>query len=240
MRNYIAIVLDNSGSMESVRDVTISGFNEQVQTIRKNSKEKETFVSFICFNDRVKEIYFNQEVSSLKEINKDVYVPDGSTAMYDAVGYTINRLVATTDQREEDRYLIIIVSDGEENASKDFSAEALAKKISALQNTKKWTFTYMGANQDLSQISKTLKIPKGNLMSYDSTVIGTRDAFKGMSMATANYVSSGVNSMASFYSKEAETPVSDPQVDSQKADLTKAVIDAIGSIKAKVDSTENK
>src|SRR5687768_2278213 len=90
------IILDESGSMQSIKNTVISGFNEVVQTIKgvaKQFPEQEHFISFISFNDLgVKTQLENTPVVKLKEIDAKKYRPDASTPLYDAIGFSVNRL----------------------------------------------------------------------------------------------------------------------------------------------------
>lgn len=208
LRTYIAIILDKSGSMSIVKNETILGFNEQVQSIRKAEKDKEnhrSIVSLVTFNDNVDVVFFNQPIDSLKELTADDYNPDGLTAMLDAVGYTIDRLKRETDTEDPNNaYLIIVMSDGMENASREYTRTDIAERIQSLQKTERWTFTYMGANQDLSKIEEELYIPKGNITSFNADAQGTLQGFATMSTATANYIrlrASGRSYVTNFYDK---------------------------------------
>ena len=197
--SHIAIILDKSGSMGSCREQTISGFNEQIQQIQDTGKDSK--VSFVAFNHEVDTVFWNEDPDRLVPITSSDYQPSGSTAMYDAVGYTINRL--KDEVGKDDTVLLIIMSDGWENASKKFNQSTLAEMIQERQSTDKWTITYMGANQDLSKISEDLKIKKGNMSSYTSTQVGTADAFAQMRQATAMY-NMGSVSPRGFYSAPEE------------------------------------
>ncbi len=171
---YITFVVDESGSMGSVREVTVSGINEQIQQVKrdfggKNSEKVKAIVSLIRFNDKVKPVFMYSDIDSLKEITLDEYKPDGGTAMYDAVGYAINQLKMREDIDEENTSsLIVVVSDGQENSSREITAKQLADTISKLNETKRWTVTYLGANQDLSKVSQSTNIYVGNTMSFST------------------------------------------------------------------------
>jgi Mg-chelatase subunit ChlD len=191
--SHVAIILDESGSMSSVAGVTINGVNEQIQKIKEAGKSKivETFVSFVTFNSngQTKFRVFNQPVDSLKEITAADYKPNGLTAMYDAVGETFDKYLAETKHEDKNTtYLVVIVSDGEENDSKKYLAKDVAEKIQALQVTGRWTISYMGANQDLSKVSKDLGISLGNMAKYSSTRGGTMKAMSSNAMAVGDYM----------------------------------------------------
>jgi len=179
-RTYIAIVLDRSGSMQTVKKQTINGYNEQVKILLEeaSSDRSETFASLVTFNGSVSEEFFNAPVEILREMHESQYNPDGWTAMRDAVGYTVDKLCKDTDPTDEfNSYLVVVISDGEENKSRFWTAERLSQKVKELQDTNRWTFTYIGANQDLSQVQTATGFKLGNMISYNSDARGTESAF---------------------------------------------------------------
>lgn len=200
---YITFVVDESGSMGNVREVTVSGINEQIQQVKrdfggKNSEKINAIVSLIRFNDKVKPVFMYSDIDALKEITLDEYRPDGGTAMYDAVGYAINQLKMREDIDAEDTSsLIVVVSDGQENSSREITAQQLADTISKLNETKRWTVTYLGANQDLSKVSQNTNIYVGNTMSFSTqNPQHVAMAFSGSTLALNNYahvIASGCN-----------------------------------------------
>lgn len=213
LKTYVAIILDKSYSMEQVRDATISGYNEEISVLKNKAKgDGDWYFSFITFNENVDPVLWNQPVSTLQEANRETYVPNGRTAMYDAVGYTIERLMRETNYNDPNvSYLLIVMSDGLENASRKWTQRALAEKIQELKATERWTITYLGANQDLSKIQQDLNLYSGNIMAYTSDVAGTTKAFGMMANATARYAAQravGMSASADFYNPKQEDELS--------------------------------
>lgn len=166
-KTHIAIILDRSGSMESIRGETIAHFNEQIETVTKESAGLDTSVSLVTFSSTVEIVFANKSINEVKPLTLKTYTPNGGTALYDAVGIAINGLSDLQDINKKDTaVLVIILSDGGENASRTFTQAHIAEKIQTLQDTKRWTFTYLGANQDLAKIQEQLNIPKGNIQSF--------------------------------------------------------------------------
>ena len=203
LKTQIAIVLDRSGSMESCRKETIDAFNEQVKTIRQNSKKgMDTRVSLFTFATVADEPkFFNEPVTSLEELTMEDYKPNGYTAMYDGVGKAITMLSDLKEDKDT-AYLVVIISDGQENHSREFNAYKIAERIKSLEATKHWTFTYLGANQDLSQVSKLMNIPMGNMMCFASTPVGVRAAQGQVLCSTASYMNArsvGATNVDNFY-----------------------------------------
>lgn len=202
-RTYIAIVLDKSGSMGSVHKETVHGINEQIQGIKSNAKfGGETFVTLVEFNDTANVVYKNVPAENIAEFEPQQYRPMGSTAMYDGVLEAINALKGS-EEADNVGYLVVVISDGYENASRNTCQHVLAEEIQKLQNTGKWTFTYMLSNQDLAVVQQALNVPAGNMLSYSSTSRGSSLGFASNARAVSNYLVSarGMNDQAvsTFY-----------------------------------------
>jgi Mg-chelatase subunit ChlD len=160
---YNLIVLDESGSMESIKPYIIKGFNEVVQNIKiaeKQYPEQEHFISFVTFNGwGIKTKLDKKPATQIEAIDDNTYNPDGGTPLWDALGISLLKLkidVATTDKPH---VLVTILTDGEENASKDFDGNQINRIISELKELG-WNFTYIGANHDVNRVAAALSIDK--------------------------------------------------------------------------------
>ena len=163
-KTYVTIVLDQSGSMCDTKAQAVQGYNEQVQQMKLNSKDQDIFCSLITFNGEVFEHLWCEPADKLTEATADDYNTEGSTAMRDAVGYAIEKLQRTTDSKEDVAYLIVIISDGEENASRHYSVAALRELKDSVDKTGKWTFTYMGCDDKyLKKVAAEMNIPISNV-----------------------------------------------------------------------------
>lgn len=185
---YIALVVDRSGSMRSVQTEALTGINEQIETIKKNAKKGgKTFVTCVQFNDSVDVLFDKKPSKELKKLTENDYIPGGLTAMYDGVHKAITSLKEVTSSSDDIGYLVVVISDGMENASREVTAPMLAKEIKELEATGKWTFTYMLSNQDLKVVTDKLGVSAGNIAAYSSTNIGTKDAFANIVKSTSSY-----------------------------------------------------
>ena len=131
------IILDESGSMGSIKDTIIEGFNEIVQTVKGIAKEyqdQEHFISLITFNGLgIKELHFNGPAEKLELIDKDRYQPKASTPLYDDIGFSFNKLRQIVDKQKECNVLVTILTDGLENASQEHSGQEVKKMIDELK-----------------------------------------------------------------------------------------------------------
>lgn len=184
-KTYVAIILDKSGSMASTKAAAISGFNEQVQQLKEDSKTQEIYCSLVTFNGEVFEHLWNVPAEKLAEANVEDYVPSGATAMRDAIGYTVQKLLNTTDHADPNTaYLIVTISDGDTNQDKHYNVSALRELSEGCQATKRWTFTYIGCDEQyLREVARQTATPIANMASWSNkTAGGTK---RGMSNAAA-------------------------------------------------------
>ena len=195
------VILDKSGSMEDIRGETIRNFNEQMQAITTAARTQKVKMSLVTFSGptEIETVFWRS--SEAPKLTEEDYVPWGSTALYDAVWEAVQALSEELGERipkpkssasckEPPAVLVIIISDGEENESYKHTSKDVAELIQELQATDRWTFTYIGANQDLSVVSKRLGIPAGNTLGYTSDSYGTRVAGLRVEQAMVDYVES--------------------------------------------------
>lgn len=172
-RIFNLIILDESGSMQSIKKEAVDSVNETVQTIRaaeRKNADQEHFVSLVTFNDNVKTVYDCVPAVEVKELTSEDYCPDCCTALYDAMGLSLN--VLRPKVTENDRILVTVVTDGYENASKEYDGKAIKALIDELKG-KGWVFAYIGANQDVEQVAATISIT--NTMTFRTTPKDTMD-----------------------------------------------------------------
>lgn len=169
-RIFNLIIIDESGSMQSIKQAAIDSVNETIQTIRsaqKKHEEQEHFVSLITFNDGVKTVYECVPAEEVKELTAETYRPDCCTALYDAMGMSLNALRKKV--AEDDKVLVTVVTDGYENASKEYNGQAIKALVGELK-AKGWVFAYIGANQDVEAVAATISIT--NVLKFKATSKG--------------------------------------------------------------------
>ena len=172
------IILDESGSMESIKTLIISGFNETVQSIKGSQKkfpEQEHFISVVSFNDLAnKLLHFIDPVDRLNEIDGEQYQPNAATPLFDAIGFAVTKLHQVVKDQPNCNVLVTIMTDGEENASREYSAKQIKELIEKLKN-EKWTFTYIGTDHDVDKIALNLSIT--NTLIFEKNEAGIKDMF---------------------------------------------------------------
>jgi hypothetical protein len=202
------IILDESGSMESIKQATIVGFNEIVQTIKGTEKqfsEQEHFVSLVTFNGLgLKSKLFNKKARALQELDERSFQPDASTPLFDAIGYSIARLRKEIGPAKDVSVLVTILTDGEENASTEFSGLAVQRLISEMKS-KGWTFTYIGANHNVEELAYSLAIT--NSIKFESNAEDVKRVFdvdKKARRVHAMKLRRGDNAQANYF-EDADT-----------------------------------
>lgn len=197
------IILDESGSMFSIKKQIINGFNEVVQTVKgveEQFPEQEHFISLVSFNGLgITEHLFMAPVNKLQEINEYMYRPDASTPLYDAMGFGISKLENFLGEGSNCNVLVTILTDGEENSSREYSAKSIKMKVEALQN-KGWTFTYTGTEHDVYRAAKNLSI--NNVMEFSKSDSSMKNMFEKERAARilySNKIRTGKNTDKDFY-----------------------------------------
>jgi hypothetical protein len=162
------IILDESGSMSTIKSTIISGFNELVQSVKGIEKQfpnQEHLITLLSFNNLDnKLLYFIDPINKLDAINDSTYNPASMTPLYDAMGYGISKLKQYLEGKENYSVLVTILTDGEENASKEYNGLEIKNLVDKLK-LQNWTFTYIGADHDVEKMASSINIY--NTMSFD-------------------------------------------------------------------------
>ncbi len=188
-KTHIAIVLDRSGSMSSIHKQTVDGINQQFEAFRKGKDiAGDTGVSLIQFDTVIETRLDDVKPAELKEWAMSDFQPRGGTAMYDGIWNAINHL-KTKEVTDDTAYLICVISDGEENSSREISQQTLADEIKRLQDGGNWTFQYLMANVDIQKIRQTFNANINNIAAYNSTAMGSSAAYTVTANSSLNYMS---------------------------------------------------
>lgn len=167
----VVFILDKSGSMSGFEDSTISSFNEYLEKEKKNNYK--TRITTILFSDDYSYLYKGADVSKVSPLTRDDYFVGGCTALYDAIGSSINYI----DRCDTDKVLFIIITDGYENASKEFDKEKIRKMI---KNHSNYEFVYIGADIDSYSSGGSIGIKSDNIANFKKDRKGTGLLFKSV------------------------------------------------------------
>lgn len=195
----IIIVADRSGSMGSIRNDAIGSFNAFLEDQKKHPGE--ALLTYTQFDGEYEIVYSGKPIKDVQPLNEETFVPRGSTALLDAVGRTIDevgkRLHNTPEDQRPERVLMVILTDGGENASHTFSREQIFDKIKHQRDIYKWEFVFLAAGQEAFAEAQAIGIVTANIVAYSA---GDADqhvgAIRKMSNATYSYRSGGSASVS--------------------------------------------
>lgn len=193
---HLFCIIDRSGSMTGLEKPTISGYNEYLKGLRN---EDNLRVTTVLFDNEIIYLNNNCPIKKAKKLNNENYIPRGGTALVDAVCGTVNKY--KNKVKKDDKALVLIITDGEENSSTEYTSNQLKKIIKGLEK-KNWTFTYLGANQDAWSVSKKFGFSHGNVATYKASGTGTLRAYASMASNTHVYFASATGNVSSFYEKD--------------------------------------
>jgi len=197
---HIILLIDKSGSMTSIKRDMEGGLKEFIEK-QKLEKGKCT-VTAAQFDHTYQVIH---KMKNLQEIEDITINPRGSTALIDSMCKLIDEvgveLAALPTEERPDKVLFINITDGEENASVEFTNEQLKEKIALQEETYKWLFTYIGANQDAFGVARKIGTSHSSTLQYTTTSTGTGTMFAAMTKATSRYRSTsfGITGSRDFY-----------------------------------------
>jgi len=172
---FNVVILDQSGSMSSIREAAVSGLNETIAGIRKAQETyadtQDHFFSLVAFcGCEKRKIYDMVPALEIGPLSAKDYHPCCTTPLYDAMGFTLNDMRRHVEQLDNAMVVVTIITDGLENSSREYNGPTVKKLVEELRR-EGWTFTYMGANQDAVEVAFTLSIR--NARNFDSDAEGT-------------------------------------------------------------------
>jgi len=157
----IVFIIDESGSMQGCNSDVIGGFNSFIEKQKTENRGKIT-VSLYKFNNLVTRVISNKPAAKVRNLTNEDYTPSGFTALYDAIGQAIHetdkQLSAQPEKQRPDKVMVVIITDGQENASKEFSATAIKSTISTHEELLHWSFIFLGSGLENFQDAEAMGI----------------------------------------------------------------------------------
>ena len=182
---YNLIILDKSGSMESIRKAAIDGYNETLGSIKsaqlKYLDSQEHYISLAVFcGCGVEMVYDCTPIKDAEKLTKERYNPCCMTPLYDAIGKSVKALVKISDAEEDSAVLVTIITDGMENASQEWTGSAIKRLIDE-RKEEGWMFSYVGADHDVESVAASISIT--NTVVWNKTTEGTEAMFNNENSA---------------------------------------------------------
>lgn len=188
---HITVILDRSGSMNSIRDDIIGGFNAFLEEQKK--EEGEVTLSLVQFDTKkpYETVHRFRPIGEIGELTEATYVPRGGTPLLDALGRGINELEHSINTRPpEDRpakVIFAVVTDGMENASREFRQEEVIRMIDEKTKMADWQFVFLSADLDAVREAMGYGFRRDSSMYYQKTAGGTARAFSSLSKQSIAY-----------------------------------------------------
>lgn len=216
---FIVELLDRSGSMEAIKGDTIGGHN----TFLKTQKEvgANALFTLVQFDSQgIDTVYESRPIREVPELTEDTYLPRASTPLIDAMATTIQTtgktLSAMPEADRPDKVVFVVITDGLENASRQFSSAQLKEMVEHQEKVYKWNFIYLGANQDA--FAEAAKIGVDNLLAANFRPDNVMKAYAVASSNVANYRGSGQSADLHWTDKQRRELMGD---DEQEEAVTK-------------------
>lgn len=193
-KTAILSICDRSGSMASIIDDAIGGLNFFIEEQKK--EEGEASLTLVLFDDQYDEIFVDTPIKDVPEITRSVYSPRGSTALLDAIGKGVTSLERKLDAMPEDeRPEVIIVSvltDGQENASREFNLQGIKSLIEEKRTKHNWVFMFLGAGEDSLKDAGSYGFAANMTSKFDATGIGAKAAYRSVSSMSSGMRGQGL------------------------------------------------
>ncbi len=202
--NHVIILLDKSGSMNSVRTEALQGVNKTINDIKKAADESKQYteVSLYDFSDYINRTAFRRPTVMVDQILS--YYPAGGTALFDAVERAINEHLTPEREDENHSYLVIAITDGQDNQSADRTGRRMNDLVRKVQGTDRWTVTFQLPPNSKEWFCRNFNVPEGNVTEWQATRQGVERATEQRYQGTQTYFANrsvGVNSTKTFYDK---------------------------------------
>lgn len=200
----VFFILDESGSMSDCIQATVSGYNEFLSSL-KEDKGDIVLVSLLKFDSRrVEKVYLHKNIAEVRPMSPDDFSPGQLTPLYDALGEAIT--LAKEKASPEDSVILVVLTDGQENSSKEYSLAMIKGLLKEAKEVRKWKVVFLGADIDAYATYSHLGVSVGDTLSYSK--VKHQAGLMKMSSAVNNlrstYMSAGLQgvALAQTFSKE--------------------------------------
>lgn len=218
----VTMVVDESGSMAMLHKPTMDGFNEYVTNLQGSLKGEKVYFSAITFDTRgVRKLQVGSPLENAIKLSVENYQPNGGTPLLDAAGKAILATDEVMKAQAGTKAIVVIQTDGQENASKEFDLAKL-KTLIEERTAKGWQFVFIGAGIDAYAQGSQMGFSTANTMSYTADAVATMDAFAATASNAANFTRGLASTMAYSVGQKAKSGDKYAPVDTQdaKIDLT--------------------
>ncbi|MBS3976447.1 MAG: VWA domain-containing protein [Syntrophomonadaceae bacterium] len=185
----LVFMLDKSGSMGGLETDTIGGYNSMLA--KQQAVEGECHITTVLFDNNYELLHDRIDIKAVSTITEKEYQVGGSTALLDAIGRTIHKIgnaqKHTADDYRAEKVMFVIITDGEENSSREYSAEKIKAQIERQKTKYGWEFIFLGANIDAVETASRFGISADRAQNYHADNQGVELNFRVMSEAVATF-----------------------------------------------------
>lgn len=189
----LVFILDKSGSMSGLESDTIGGFNSMLEN--QKAVDGECNVTTVLFDNNYELLHDRIDIKAIAPISDKEYQVGGSTALLDAIGRTVNKIINVQKRSGEEyragKVMFVIITDGYENASREYSSNKVKALIEQQKEKHAWEFIFLGANIDAVETAGRFGINANRAVDYVADSQGTRLNFKVMAETVAGFRKSG-------------------------------------------------
>lgn len=232
---HISVVLDRSGSMDSMKREIIGGFNNFLKD--QMEVPGTATMTLVQFDDQIDRLASFKPLSEIKPLDDSSYVPRGCTKLYDAIGLTVKTTkddIAKSGEKPE-KVLVVILTDGLENSSQEYDTNSIKSLLEA-QQKEGWEFTFIGANQDAILTARGIGLTNAaSNLTYAATPDGAVNMMASLSSATKSFRCSAAGSHLKYSKSDRDAQEMDPS--SFHAYAHKAVFSEHGHSAGKIGGT---
>ena len=189
----LVFIIDRSSSMSGLENDTIDGFNAILE--EQQAVEGEAIVTTVLFNNRYELLHDRINIQAIAPLTREDYTVGGSTALLDAIGMTIHKIRkaqrATREEFRAEKVMFIIITDGQENASRHYTADMIRERIEHQRQKYGWEFIFFGANMDAIAEAGKIGIDADRALNYQADAFGTQSAYTAMSALSTTFRTGG-------------------------------------------------
>ena len=185
----LVFILDKSGSMSGLEKDTIGGYNSMLK--KQKEEDGECVITTVLFDNNYELLHDRIDIRAVNKLTKKDYTAGGSTALLDAIGRTVNKIGKAQQNTAEDyraeKVMFVIITDGEENASREYSSKQVKEMIQRQKEKYGWEFVFLGANIDAVETAERFGIDSDRAVDYVPDRKGTELNFIAMSEAVSSF-----------------------------------------------------
>lgn len=185
----LVFILDRSGSMAGLVDDTLGGYNSMLE--KQRNLYSDCRITTVLFDHEIQILHDRLDIRLVTPVTREQYQPRGNTALLDAMGITINRLGAiqqyTPPAQRAERVMVVIVTDGMENDSRQYSLGQVRKMVERQQQRFGWEFIFLGANMDAIDVARSYGIQADKASNYVADKQGAELNYETLALAVTRF-----------------------------------------------------